>query len=281
MQYQWYPGHMVKAKRLIKENLKLVDLVLELVDGRIPLSSRNPDIDEIVGQKPRIILLSKSDLADKEQTIKWSRYFTKSNFKCVEVDLIKGTGLKKVLSLAKEIGAQKHQSQLLRGRINRPTRMMILGIPNVGKSTLINKLANRSVAQTGDKPGVTKQKQWIKTQNNLEMMDTPGVLWPKFDDEFVGFKLAVTGAIRDEIVNIEDMAYRLISFLMENYPGLLENRYQVPEQGTSDEYLVELSRKRGFLQQGSTVDHMKGAEVLIREFRQGKLGRITLDMPQE
>ena len=280
MQYQWYPGHMVKAKRVIKENLKLVDLVLELVDGRIPLSSRNPDIDEIVGSKPRIILLSKSDLADKDRTIMWNRFFTKDGHKCVEVDLIKGTGLKKVLSLANEIGAKKHQSQLLKGRINRPTRMMILGIPNVGKSTLINKLANRSVAQTGDKPGVTKQKQWIRTQNTLEMMDTPGVLWPKFDDDFVGFKLAVTGAIKDEIVNIEDMAYRLIEFLMVNYPGLLEKRYQVPEGISTQEYLVELSKKRGFLQQGNSVDYMKGAEVLIREFRQGKLGKITLDIPK-
>ncbi|SET05685.1 ribosome biogenesis GTPase YlqF [Anaerobranca gottschalkii] len=278
MQYQWYPGHMVKAKRLIKENLKLVDLVLELLDARIPLSSRNPDIDEIVGQKPRIILLSKCDLADKEKTNLWINYFTKNNIKCVEVDLIKGTGLKKVLSLAKEIGAQKHQNQLLKGRINRPTRMMILGIPNVGKSTLINKLANRSVAQTGDKPGVTKNKQWIKTGNNLEMMDTPGVLWPKFDDEMVGFKLAVTGAIKDEIVNVEDMAYRLIQFLMDNYPGLLSKRYGVPENTSAPEYLIALSEKRGFLKQGNTVDYMKGAEVLVREFRQGKLGRITLDL---
>lgn len=280
MQYQWYPGHMVKAKRVIKENLKLVDLVLELVDGRIPLSSRNPDIDEIVGEKPRILLLSKHDLADKERTEIWTKHFINDGHKCVEVDLIKGTGLKKVLALAKEIGAKRHQSQLLRGRINRPTRMMILGIPNVGKSTLINKLANKSVAQTGDKPGVTKQKQWIRTQNNLEMMDTPGVLWPKFDDDFVGFKLAVTGAIKDEIVNIEDMAYRLIDFLQVNYPGSLEKRYQVVENQTPQDYLVKLSEKRGFLQQGSSVDYMKGAEVLIREFRQGKIGKITLDMPK-
>jgi ribosome biogenesis GTPase A len=269
---------MVKAKKLIKENLKLVDLVLELLDARIPLSSRNPDIDEIVGQKPRIILLSKCDLADKEKTNLWINYFTKNNIKCVEVDLIKGTGLKKVLSLAKEIGVQKHQHQLLKGRINRPTRMMILGIPNVGKSTLINKLANRSVAQTGDKPGVTKNKQWIKTGNNLEMMDTPGVLWPKFDDEMVGFKLAVTGAIRDEIVNFEDMAYRLIEFLMDNYPGLLNKRYGVPENITAPEYLIALSEKRGFLKQGNIVDYLKGAQSLVREFRQGKLGRITLDL---
>lgn len=280
MQYQWYPGHMVKAKRVIKENLKLVDLVLELVDGRIPLSSRNPDIDEIVGEKPRIILLSKSDLADKDKTAIWNKHFINDGHKCVEVDLIKGTGLKKVLGLAKEIGAKRHQSQLLRGRINRPTRMMILGIPNVGKSTLINKLANKSVAQTGDKPGVTKQKQWIRTQNNLEMMDTPGVLWPKFDDDFVGFKLAVTGAIKDEIVNVEDMAYRLIEFLQVNYPSFLEKRYQVVENHTPQDYLVKLSEKRGFLQQGSSVDYMKGAEVLIREFRQGKIGKITLDMPK-
>ena len=268
MQYQWYPGHMVKAKRVIKENLKLVDVVLELLDGRIPLSSRNPDIDEIVNNKPRIILLSKSDLADKARTAKWIKYFTTKGHTCVEVDLIKGTGLKKVLSEAKEIGSQKHKSQLLRGRVNRPTRMMILGIPNVGKSTLINKLANRSVAQTGDKPGVTKQKQWIKTHNNLEMMDTPGVLWPKFEDERVGFKLAVTGAIKDEIVNVEDMAYRLIDILMKNYPGSLEKRYEVIEQDASaPEYLIKLSEKRGFLLPGNKIDHMKGAEVLIKEFR--------------
>ncbi|QNO16389.1 ribosome biogenesis GTPase YlqF [Alkalicella caledoniensis] len=281
MQYQWYPGHMVKAKRLIKENLKLVDVVLELTDGRIPLSSRNPDIDEIIGSKPRIILLSKSDLADKTKTDQWIKHFSRLGHKCVEVDLIKGTGLKKVLSYAKDIGTEKHKNQLLKGRLVRPTRMMILGIPNVGKSTLINKISNRSAAKTGDKPGVTKIKQWIKTQNNLEMLDTPGVLWPKFEDETVGFKLAVTGAIKDEIVNTEDMAYRLIQYLFENYPGLLNTRYQVEENLAPPEYLQALSDKRGFLLQGSVVDYMKGAEVLIKEFRQGRLGRITLDDPQK
>lgn len=281
MQYQWYPGHMVKAKKLIKENLKLVDVVLELIDGRIPLSSRNPDIDEIIGEKPRIILLSKSDLADKKKSEQWTKYFEKLGHKAVEVDLISGTGLKKVLGLANEIGKEKLQKQLLRGRISRPTRMMILGIPNVGKSTLINKISNRAATITGDKPGVTKTKQWIKTLNNLEMLDTPGVLWPRFKDESVGFKLAVTGAIKDEIVNTEDMAYRLIDYMFNNYPNLLAKRYQVDEDNIKPpDYLYALAKKRGFLLQGNVVDYMKGAEVLIKEFRHGRLGRITLDDPK-
>ncbi|WP_353892124.1 ribosome biogenesis GTPase YlqF [Proteinivorax hydrogeniformans] len=277
MQYQWYPGHMVKTKALIKENLKLCDVIVELVDGRIPLSSRNPDINEIVKDKPKVIALTKSDLADPTKTNIWLEYFKDMNTDAIAVNLNSQNQWKKVIELAKKKAVSKSKYKKLNIKINKPTRAMVLGIPNVGKSTFINKVASRAAAKTGDKPGVTKQKQWIRTKDKIELMDTPGVLWPKFDDDEVGFRLAVTGAIKDEIVNVEDMARRLIKVLIRDYQSDLSKRYDIDMSLGPDHFIEQAAINRRILLPQGHPDLAKISEILVREFRKGLLGNVTLD----
>ncbi len=276
---QWYPGHMVKARKLITENLKLVDLAVELLDARIPASSRNPEINLIVGDKPRIIVLNKADLADQAQTEKWKEFFqTEEGLKCIPIDSQSGKGINSFLNAAQEEAAGVLQKLAARGRKPRPVRLMMLGIPNVGKSSLINRLAGRGSAKTGDRPGVTRGKQWIRVGKGLELLDTPGILWPKFEDPEVGLKLAVTGAIKDEIINVEQVSIKLIQLLKEIAPESLKTRYKLEALGDEpQETLKYIGQKRGCLVSGGKVDLLKAAVIVLNEFREGKIGLFTLD----
>ena len=229
MNIQWYPGHMTKARRMMQEDIKLIDIVIELVDARIPLSSKNPDIDQLAGQKSRMILLNKYDLADPLRTAEWESWFKKQGFYVYKLDARKGGQIKAITSLIQEACKEKIERDRKRGIINRPVRAMIVGIPNVGKSTFINTYAGKACAKTGNKPGVTKGKQWIRLNKNVELLDTPGILWPKFEDQMVGERLALIGSIKDDILNIEELSIKLIDFLKEFYPGILSERYAVDE----------------------------------------------------
>ncbi len=276
---QWYPGHMVKARKMIKENLKLVDIAVELLDARIPISSRNPEINSIVGDKPRIIVLNKADLADQAQTEKWKEFFQKEEgLRCIPVDSQSGKGISNLLHAAQEEGAGVLQKLAAKGRRPRPIRLMMLGIPNVGKSLLINRLAGRGSVRTGDRPGVTRGKQWIRVGKELELLDTPGILWPKFEDPEVGFRLAVTGAIKDEIINVEQVTVKLIQLLTKIAPEKLRTRYKL-ETLDEDAYetLRKIGLKRGCLISGGNVDTLKTAAIVLNEFREGKIGLFTLD----
>lgn len=284
MNIQWYPGHMVKAKRKIAEELKLVDVVIELLDARIPMSSRNPEVDEIVGSKKRIIVLNKSDLADPSVNTKWVNYFNRENTKAILVNSTKGIGLKDVLSASKQLMKEKLDRLRSKGMLVKTTRALIIGIPNVGKSTFINKLAGRSVAQTGDRPGVTKSKQWIKVSPELELLDTPGILWPKFEDKRAGMYLAFTGAIKDEILDVNELALNLLQVLAEKFPEKLKNRYKledIPADMTTDMLLETIGRKRGCIIAGGEVDILRASVMLLDEFRGGKVGAITLESPED
>ena len=227
MHFQWYPGHMTKAKRMMQENIKLIDLIIELVDARVPLSSRNPDIDELGKNKARLIILNKSDLAEERWNEAWTEYFKKKGFHVVKVNSRKGGGVKSVQSVIQEACKAKIERDRKRGILNRPVRAMVVGIPNVGKSTFINSLAGKAAAKTGNKPGVTKGKQWIRLNKQVELLDTPGILWPKFEDQTVGLRLALIGSIKDEVLQTEELAAELIRFLAANYPGVLENKYTI------------------------------------------------------
>ena len=231
MNYQWYPGHMTKAKRMMQENIKLIDLVIELVDARIPKSSRNPDIDELAKNKSRIILLNKSDLADARQNKEWAEYFKEKGFLVQEINSKSGSGIKAIQGLVQEACKEKIERDRKRGIVNRPVRAMVVGIPNVGKSTFINSFAGKACAKTGNKPGVTKGKQWIRLNKGLELLDTPGILWPKFEDQQVGLRLAFIGSMNDEILHMDEMALELIGFLREHYGGILKERYGIEETG--------------------------------------------------
>lgn len=284
MNIQWYPGHMVKAKRKIAEDLKLVDVVIELLDARIPMSSRNPEVDEIVGNKKRIIVLNKSDLADAALNRKWIDYFNRENTKVILANSITGVGLKEVLAASRLLMKEKLDKLKSKGLLVKTTRALIIGIPNVGKSTFINKLAGKSVAQTGDRPGVTKSKQWIKVGPELELLDTPGILWPKFEDERVGMCLAFTGAIKDEILDVNELAQKLLEVLSSKFPAMLKARYKledIPEGITPEELLQTIGRKRGCLVSGGVVDLQRASVLLLDEFRGGKIGNITLETPEE
>lgn len=278
---QWFPGHMAKARREVTEKLKQIDVVFELVDARVPLSSRNPMIDELVSHKPRLILLNKADLADPVITEQWSRYFVSKGFKVIAIDSQTGKGTEKIASLAKELANDLLEKLKAKGMKPRAIRALILGIPNVGKSTLINRLAKRKIAKTGDRPGITKKQQWIKVGTDLELLDTPGILWPKFEDQVVGFRLAATGAIKDEILDFQDVAVFLLKYLKEVYPKQLVDRYKLEE---INEDVIELfdaiGKNRGFLMSGGYIDYDKTAEVILREFRSCKIGRITLEKPE-
>ena len=274
MNVQWYPGHMTKAKRQMQEDIKLIDLIIELVDARVPLSSRNPDIDELGKNKARLILLNKADLADERQNEAWKAYFQSKGFFVVKIDSRKGSGMKAIQNVILEACKEKTERDRRRGIKNRPIRAMVVGIPNVGKSTFINTFAGKACAKTGNKPGVTKGKQWIRLNKGVELLDTPGILWPKFEDQQVGMRLACVGSIKDDM---EELSLWLIDHLRENYQGTLTERYQITEQGTSVEVLEQIAKARGCLKKQEELDYAKAALLLFDDFRSGKLGRITLE----
>ncbi len=277
MHFQWYPGHMTKAKRMMQENIKLIDLVIELVDARVPISSRNPDIDELGKNKARLILLNKSDLAEDTQNDAWVEYFKNKGFSVVKVNSKKGGGIKSIHGVIQEACKEKIERDRKRGILNRPVRAMVVGIPNVGKSTFINALAGKACAKTGNKPGVTKGKQWIRLNKNVELLDTPGILWPKFEDQTVGLHLAFIGSIKDEILNIEELAAELIQFLKKYYVGVLAEKYAIIEVDDPYQCLAEIAKSRHCLLKGNELDTEKAALLLIDDFRGGRLGRITLE----
>ncbi len=280
MHFQWYPGHMTKAKRQMQEDIKLIDLVIELVDARIPLSSRNPDIDELGKNKARLILLNKSDLSDERQNDAWAAYFRNKGFYVVKLDARSKKGMKEIQNVIMEACKEKIERDRRRGIKNRPVRAMVVGIPNVGKSTFINTFAGKACAKTGNKPGVTKGKQWIRLNKDVELLDTPGILWPKFDDQSVGLRLALIGSIKDEILNIDEISLELIQYLTANYPGMLAERYQVSEEREKPvEILEEIAGNRNCIRKGNEVDYSKAAALVIDEFRSGRIGRITLELP--
>lgn len=279
MNLQWYPGHMTKAKRQMQEDLKLIDLIIELVDARIPLSSRNPDIDELGKNKSRLILLNKSDLADEKYNEEWTKYFQQKGFFVLKVNARSGVGLKAIQGVITEACKEKIERDRRRGIKNRPIRAMVVGIPNVGKSTFINSYAGKACTKTGNKPGVTKGKQWIRLNKSLELLDTPGILWPKFEDQEVGKRLAYIGSIKDEILNLEELSLLLLEYIRENYPGMLTARYGISEEGTPLSMLEGIAENRKCLVRGQALDYTKAAGILMEEFRNGKLGRITLEHP--
>lgn len=286
---------------MMQEDMKLIDLVIELIDARIPFSSRNPDIDELGKNKQRLILLNKADLADERRTEAWADYFRKKGFYVVKLDARAKNGMKTVGSMIAEACREKIERDRKRGIKNRPVRAMIVGIPNVGKSTFINTYAGKACAKTGNKPGVTRGKQWIRLNKDVELLDTPGILWPKFDDQMIGLRLAVTGAIRDEILQTEEMALWLIGYMRKNYPGMLKQRYLIAEDGGTEEnsspenaeevsgewkkaevaLLAEIARVRGCRLKGDVPDYAKAAQLLIDDFRSGRLGRISLEEPED
>ncbi len=281
MHFQWYPGHMTKAKRAMQEDIKLIDVVIELVDARIPLSSKNPDIDEIGKNKARIILLNKYDLADKDKTSDWKNWYEKQGFHVALVNSKAGTGVKAVTDVIMEACKEKIERDRRKGILNRPVRAMIVGIPNVGKSTFINSFAGKACAKTGNKPGVTKGKQWIRLNKNVELLDTPGILWPKFEDQSVGLKLAFIGSIKEEILNILELSLELILFLNEFYQGAIEEFYQI-EKGTDKvDTLKKIAKKRGCIQKGNELDYNKAAGIIMDDFKAGKIGKFTLEFPEK
>ena len=279
MQFQWYPGHMTKAKRQMQEDIKLIDLVIELVDARIPLASRNPDIDELGKNKARLILMNKSDLSDAGRNREWSDFFREKGYYVVCLDARSKAGMKDVTNVVMEACKEKIERDRKRGIKNRPVRAMVVGIPNVGKSTFINSYAGKACAKTGNKPGVTKGNQWIRLNKTLELLDTPGILWPKFEDQEVGKRLAFIGSIKDEILNLEELSLELLDYIRTNYPGLLNTRYGIEEEGTPVSLLEAVADKRRCLIRGQEIDYAKAAGIVMEEFRNGKIGRITLEFP--
>ena len=279
MHFQWYPGHMTKAKRMMQENIKLIDLVIELVDARVPISSRNPDIDELGKNKARLILLNKSDLAEDKWNDAWSEYFREKGFSVVKVNSKKGGGIKSINGVIQEACKEKIERDRKRGILNRPVRAMVVGIPNVGKSTFINALAGKACAKTGNKPGVTKGKQWIRLNKNVELLDTPGILWPRFEDQAVGLKLAFIGSIKDEILQTEELAAELVTFMNKNYPGVLESKYNVEENADPYGMIARIAESRHRLVRGNELDTEKASVLLMDDFRNGRLGRLTLEYP--
>ncbi|GAB6170036.1 ribosome biogenesis GTPase YlqF [Clostridium carnis] len=278
----WFPGHMKKTQREIKENLKLVDAVIEIRDARIPRSSANPDIDKLCEGKPRIILLNKSDLAEPRVMKMWINHLTSENVKVIEVNCLTGKGLNQIKPVLEGLLKEKHDRLKSKGLVKIQMRVMVVGIPNVGKSTFINKMAKNNIAKTGDRPGVTKSKQWIKTKMDIEMMDTPGVLWPKFEDENTALSLAFTGAIKDEIMDIEELSYNLVKRLQNHYGDKLKDRYKLKEINEDPlETLNDIARRRGCLIKGGEIDYNRIAVILLDEFRGGKIGNISLERPDD
>lgn len=278
----WYPGHMKKTKEMVQNNLKLVDVVIELLDARIPLSSKNPEIDKLAHNKPRVVVLNKSDLSDRAKLNKWISYYQSKGIKAIPVDTLKGSGVNKIVEECKNVTKEKMDALKEKGRKERAIRVMIVGVPNVGKSSLINKLTGRKSTQTGDRPGVTKGKQWVRLKGNLELLDTPGILWPKFEDQDVALNLAFCRAIKDEILDVETLALRLIGKLMEIEPEKLKARYKLEELGDRDiETMDMIGRKRGFIMGNKELDYTRIATTVLNEFRDGKIGKITLEVPED
>ena len=281
MNYQWYPGHMTKAKRMMQEDIKLIDIVIELVDARLPMSSRNPDIDTLGKGKSRLIVLNKCDLADERLNKEWADYFEKQGYFCVMINSKNGKGIKSINGIIQEACKEKIERDRKRGIINRPVRAMVVGIPNVGKSTFINSFAGKACAKTGNKPGVTKGKQWIRLNKSVELLDTPGILWPKFEDQRVGLRLAMAGSIKDEILNIDELAFELIKYLKDEYPGIVGERFNVEEYEDALDTLKEIGRVRGCIVKGGEIDLSKASAIVLEEFRNGKIGKITLEKPEQ
>lgn len=282
MNIQWYPGHMTKTRRMMTENLSLVDVVIELLDARIPYSSKNPDIDELAKNKFRIIVMNKCDLADDKATQLWTDYFKQKGFSVVLVNSVRGSGLANVTDQARNLMKEKIEKQRARGRLFVPIRSMVVGIPNVGKSTFINKYVGKTMAKTGDKPGVTRGKQWIKVKKDFELLDTPGILWPKFEDKQVGFRLAFTGAINDDILDIQTLAEEFIGCILLIQSDCLKKRYQIEFNTIENpnEILKMIGQARGFLLKGGEIDLLRTAKILLDEYRGGKLGKLTLELPE-
>ncbi|WP_304942102.1 ribosome biogenesis GTPase YlqF [Vallitalea guaymasensis] len=279
MNIQWYPGHMTKAKRMMQENIKLVDVIIELIDARVPISSRNPDMDKIANNKPRIVVFNKIDLADRNKTEEFIKWYENRGISVVLVNSKNGKGINQVINKAYELCKEKIERNKKRGLINKPIRAMVAGIPNVGKSTFINKLVGKASAKTGNRPGVTKGKQWIKLKKDMELLDTPGILWPKFEDQQVGINLALIGSIKDEILNIEELALILINYLRNNYLERLLTRYKLSDTDNleSIQILENIAKNRNLIKAGNELDLNKAAIILMDEFRNGILGKITLE----
>ncbi len=277
MDYHWYPGHMTKAVRQMKEDIKLIDLVIELLDARIPLSSRNPDIDDLGKNKARLVLLNKSDLADETDNNKWIQYFKDKGIIALKINSKNKQGIKEINNAVQIACKEKIERDKKRGIINRPVRAMVVGIPNVGKSTFINAYAGRAAAKTGNKPGVTKGKQWIKLNKSLELLDTPGILWPKFDDQTIGMHLAFIGSINDNILDVTELAYQLVKLLATTYPKVVVERYKIEGHEDPLQVMYQVAEVRGCRLKGNQPDLEKTSKIIMDDFRAGKLGRITLD----
>ncbi|WP_164669021.1 ribosome biogenesis GTPase YlqF [Virgibacillus doumboii] len=281
MTIQWFPGHMAKARREVEEKLKLVDFVMELVDARAPLASQNPMLQQVLQNKPKMIVLMKRDLADNSKTDRWISHFKNQDIKAIAINVNDKNDINRVVQLGKEMGQEKMDKLLKKGIQPRPARAMIIGIPNVGKSTLINRLANKKIAKTGDKPGVTKQQLWIKVNKDFELLDTPGILWPKFEDELVGYRLAAIGTIKDQLLPLDDVVAFVMRFMQEHYPAQLEERYGIDRDMTDMwDIFVSIGKQRGALESGGNVNFDKVSDLVIRDLRTGKLGYITLEVPQ-
>lgn len=283
MNIQWYPGHMTKTRRQMEEDVKFVDIVAELVDARIPISSRNPDIDSLVGDRPRMIIFNRADQADPMVTARWLAWFKSRGYAVLETDSKSGRGVNQFAAVIKAALKDKIAAWQAKGQVGRPVRVMVVGVPNVGKSTFINKVAKKKSAKAGDRPGVTRGKQWVTVDSGLELLDTPGILWPKFDDETIGMHLAFTGAVKDEVMDSEELACGLMALLRDHYPEALAERYKmiVTPEAEGWELLEQGARKRGMLISGGEVDTERMAKVLLDEFRGGKLGRFTLERPED
>ena len=279
MQFQWYPGHMTKAKRAMQEDIKLIDVIIELVDSRVPFSSKNPDIDTLANGKSRILLMNKYDLADKAVSDKWTKYYEEKGYFVATVNSKNGRGVKAVNDVIQKACKEKIERDRKRGILNRPIRAMIVGIPNVGKSTFINSFAGKACAKTGNKPGVTKGKQWIRLNKNVELLDTPGILWPKFEDQQVGLNLAFIGSIKDELYNIYELSILLLDYLIKNYPDAVADFYEIENSDSNNELLERISIKRGCIKSGAEYDLDKAAKCLVDDFRNGRIGKISLEIP--
>ena len=279
--FNWYPGHMTKAKRMMQEDIKFNDIVIELIDARIPMSSRNPDIDDLAKNKYRLILLNKSDLADERVTVKWVEFFEKQGIKVIKLDSRQRSGMKSVNNAILEVCKEKIERDRKRGIINRPVRAMIVGIPNVGKSTFINSFAGKACAKTGNKPGVTKGKQWIRLNKTVELLDTPGILWPKFDNEKIANDLAFIGSINDQILNLTELSLKFIESVKNDYAGIFTSRYDIEEKDDGVTMLGDIAIARGCLKKGGEPDYDKAAALIFDDFRSGKLGKITIETPED
>lgn len=279
--FNWYPGHMTKAKRMMEENIKFNDIVIELIDARIPMSSRNPDIDDLAKNKYRLILLNKSDLADERVTVKWVEFFEKQGIKVIKLDSRQRSGMKSVNNAILEVCKEKIERDRKRGIINRPVRAMIVGIPNVGKSTFINSFAGKACAKTGNKPGVTKGKQWIRLNKTVELLDTPGILWPKFDNEKIANDLAFIGSINDQILNLTELSLKFIESVKNDYAGIFTSRYDIEEKDDGVTMLGDIAISRGCLKKGGEPDYDKAAALIFDDFRSGKLGKISIEKPED